>query len=293
MAWLQITFECTPDTAERLTSLLEELGAVSVTLRDAADQPIFEPPRGSAPLWGATLLTALFEGDADRDALLLQVAAGWAPEPLPPARVEVLEDQDWTRSWMDDFHPMQFGRRLWIVPSWCTPPDPAAVNLMLDPGLAFGSGTHPTTTLCLQWLDGLALEGMTVVDYGCGSGVLAIAAARLGAETVWAVDNDPQALLATEDNAARNEVGGRIRTFLPDDLPALQADVVVANILAGPLLTLAPLLAHLARPGGHLALSGILAEQAAEVATAYAPWFELEPPTQQEEWVRLEGTMRS
>jgi ribosomal protein L11 methyltransferase len=184
---------------------------------------------------------------------------------------------------------MRFGANLWIVPSWTAAPDAGAVNILLDPGLAFGTGTHPTTRLCLEWLDAHPTAGQQVIDYGCGSGILAIAAARLGAGHVWAVDNDPQALTATRDNAGRNEVTAHIDTALPAGLPACQADVLIANILAGPLIDLAPHFATLVRPAGAIVLSGILPEQAAQVLAAYRPWFDMALPSEHEGWVRLEG----
>jgi ribosomal protein L11 methyltransferase len=210
---------------------------------------------------------------------------------LPPHRIEILEDKDWIREWMDSYQPMRFGMRLWICPSWRTPPEPDAVNLMLDPGLAFGTGTHPTTSLCLQWLDGLDLNGKTVIDFGCGSGILGIAALLLGAKKVFAIDNDPQALLATRDNAQRNGLGEeQIQALLPEQLPAdISADVVIANILAAPLISLASQLHGKLRKGGDIALSGILAEQADAVAVAYEPVIQWQSQVQQEDWIRLAG----
>jgi len=206
---------------------------------------------------------------------------------------ETLDDQVWERAWMDDFAPMRFGERLWIVPSWSASPDPQAVNLKLDPGLAFGTGTHETTALCLEWLDRADLTGKAVLDFGCGSGVLAIAALLLGAGNATGTDIDPQALTASEDNARNNGVADALRLYLPENLPAdYRCDVLVANILAGPLVELAGQLASYCRPGGSLALSGILAEQAESVRNAYAPWFDLNPTTQQGDWVRIDGVRR-
>lgn len=221
--------------------------------------------------------------------LALLAASGQFAGDLAKARVEILEDKDWEREWMENFHPMQFGQRLWICPSWRDVPDPEAVNVMLDPGLAFGTGTHPTTALCLTWLDGQELGGQTVIDYGCGSGILGIAALKLGAGRVIGVDIDPQAIEASRENAARNGVENGVELYLPADRPQLQADVLVANILAGPLRELASDIASLVKPGGRLALSGILATQAEEVRAAYLPWFEMDAPVEQEEWVRLSG----
>ncbi|CSC86596.1 50S ribosomal protein L11 methyltransferase [Vibrio cholerae] len=201
-----------------------------------------------------------------------------------------MEDKDWEREWMDNFHPMQFGRRLWICPSWREVPDPQAVNVMLDPGLAFGTGTHPTTALCLEWLDNLDLTGKTVIDFGCGSGILAIAAIKLGAAKVIGIDIDPQALLASKDNAARNGVEDQIEVYLPKDQPeGLVADVVVANILAGPLRELSPTIKGLLKPGGQLAMSGILDTQAESVAEFYRDDLELDPIAEKSEWCRISG----
>jgi len=263
-----------------------------VTFMDAEDQPIFEPDLGTTPLWSHTHLLALFEADTDADALVahLRLLTGGH---LPEHHIERIEDQDWERSWMDGFAPMRFGQRLWIVPSWHEAPEPDAVNLLLDPGLAFGTGTHPTTSLCLQWLDGQALEGCSVLDFGCGSGILAIAALLLGAPHAVGTDIDPQALEASRDNAGRNGIADeRFPVYLPADLPQEPADVVVANILAGPLVSLAPQITGLVKRGGRLALSGILAEQAEEVRAAYAAHFQLDPTATLDGWVRISGVRR-
>lgn len=292
MPWLQVRLAITPEQASFYEDALLDVGAVSVTFMDAEDQPIFEPDLGTTPLWSHTHLLALFEGDADGEQILahLRLLTG---DPLPEHQVERIEDQDWERSWMDNFQPMRFGRRLWIVPSWHAAPEPDAVNLLLDPGLAFGTGTHPTTALCLQWLDGQALEGCSVLDFGCGSGILAIAALLLGAERAVGTDIDPQALEASRDNASRNGIDpARFPLYLPQDLPDEQADVVVANILAGPLVQLAPQITARVKHGGRLALSGILAEQADEVRAAYAEAFELDPTAEQDGWVRISGVRR-
>lgn len=292
MPWLQVRLAITPDQASFYEDALLDVGAVSVTFMDAEDQPIFEPDLGTTPLWSHTHLLALFEGNADAEQVLAHLRLLTGDE-LPEHQVERIEDQDWERSWMDNFQPMRFGRRLWIVPSWHAAPEPDAVNLLLDPGLAFGTGTHPTTALCLQWLDGQALEGCSVLDFGCGSGILAIAALLLGAERAVGTDIDPQALEASRDNASRNGIDpARFPLYLPQDLPDEQADVVVANILAGPLVQLAPQITARVKHGGRLALSGILAEQADEVRAAYAEAFELDPTAEQDGWVRISGVRR-
>ncbi|MGK8437772.1 50S ribosomal protein L11 methyltransferase [Ectopseudomonas hydrolytica] len=292
MPWLQVRLAITPEQAETFEDALLEVGAVSVTFMDAEDQPIFEPDLGTTPLWSHTHLLALFEADTDETALIahLQLLCGGT---LPDHHVERIEDQDWERSWMDNFQPMRFGQRLWIVPSWHAAPEPDAVNLLLDPGLAFGTGTHPTTALCLEWLDGQNLDGCRVLDFGCGSGILAIAALLLGAPQAVGTDIDPQALEASRDNANRNGIDpARFPVYLPADLPQQPAEVVVANILAGPLVSLAPQITALVQEGGRLALSGILAEQAEEVRAAYAGAFELDPTAIKDGWVRISGVKR-
>lgn len=292
MPWLQVRLAITPEQAETYEDALLEVGAVSVTFMDAEDQPIFEPDLGTTPLWSNTHLLALFEADTDETALLahLQLLCGGA---LPEHHVERIEDQDWERSWMDGFQPMRFGQRLWIVPSWHAAPEPDAVNLLLDPGLAFGTGTHPTTALCLEWLDSQKLDNCSVVDFGCGSGILAIAALLLGAPQAVGTDIDPQALEASRDNASRNGIDpARFPVYLPADMQQQPADVVVANILAGPLVSLAPQITALVKGGGRLALSGILAEQAEEVRAAYAGAFDLDPTAVKDGWVRISGVKR-
>lgn len=293
MPWLQLTFEITPEDAEHFSDLLTRAGASAITLQDSADQPLYEPPPGETPLWSRTRVIGLFEATVDVDNIVEQIRQALSPEPLPDWRVSPLEDKDWEREWMDNFKPMAFGERLWIVPSWTTPPKPDATNILLDPGLAFGTGTHPTTALCLQWLDEhsrtVNFQYDEVIDYGCGSGILAIAAALLGANHVWAVDNDPQALIATRDNAEKNGVTHCIEAILPDALPDIPVPLLLANILAGPLMALAENFARHVSPCGYIVLSGILNEQAEQVSACYEPWFVMDPPVCQEEWIRLTG----
>ncbi|GHW68934.1 ribosomal protein L11 methyltransferase [Vibrio cholerae] len=291
MPWIQIKLNATNDNAEAIGDMLmEETGAVSVTFLDAKDTPVFEPLPGETRLWGDTDVVALYEADMDTSLILQQIKASNMLAEGFAHKVEQVEDKDWEREWMDNFHPMQFGRRLWICPSWREVPDPQAVNVMLDPGLAFGTGTHPTTALCLEWLDNLDLSGKTVIDFGCGSGILAIAAIKLGAAKVIGVDIDPQALLASKDNAARNGVEDQIEVYLPKDQPeGLVADVVVANILAGPLRELSPIIKGLLKPGGQLAMSGILDTQAESVAEFYRDDLELDPIAEKSEWCRISG----
>ncbi|MBA0169097.1 50S ribosomal protein L11 methyltransferase [Pectobacterium sp. CFBP8739] len=294
MPWIQLKINTSGKVAEQLGDVMMESGAVSVTFQDTHDTPVFEPLPGETRLWGDTDAIALYDAETDMNTVIAMLEQ----EPLLGSgfkhKIEQLEDKDWEREWMDNFHPMQFGKRLWICPSWRDIPDPTAVNVMLDPGLAFGTGTHPTTALCLQWLDGLDLEGKTIIDFGCGSGILAIAALKLGAARAIGIDIDPQAIQASRDNAQRNGVSERLELYLPKDQPAdLSADVVVANILAGPLRELAPLISDLPKVGGHLGLSGVLATQAEGVAEAYADKFTLDPVAEREEWCRITGQRRA
>ncbi len=292
MPWLQVRLAIQPEQAEHWEDTLLELGAVSVTFMDGEDQPIYEPDLGTTPLWSHTHLLALFEDNVDAQALAQHIKL-LGGENTPELDIERIEDQDWERSWMDNFHPMRFGQRLWIVPSWHAAPEPEAVNLLLDPGLAFGTGTHPTTALCLEWLDGQPLDDCNVLDFGCGSGILAIAAKLLGAKQLTCTDIDVQALEATRDNANRNAIAAEdMLVYLPEDMPHQQFDVVLANILAGPLVSLAPQLIAYTRSGGRLALSGILAEQAQEVRDAYSDAFVLEPTAEKDGWVCISGVRR-
>lgn len=298
MPWLELQLTIEAAQQPRAEAALEELGALSVTLMDAdADTPdeaaIFEPGVGETPLWHSLTLLALFEADADRRGLV-HVLNDTLPE-LAPDRIAFREvaDRDWERAWMDRYQPMQFGQRLWIYPWNVEPPhdDRDSTIVRLDPGLAFGTGTHPTTALCLEWLDGLDLENKTVIDYGCGSGVLAIAALKLGAAKAIGIDNDPQALVASRDNAMRNDVANHLQVWLPDELPKdAQADVFVANILAGPLGELAPLFASLSKHGAPFALSGILAGQEPELLELYRTCgFTGLRASRREDWIRIHG----
>ncbi|MGB2221832.1 50S ribosomal protein L11 methyltransferase [Neptunomonas sp.] len=297
MPWLQIKLEINPDSAERYEDILLEAGCAAVTYQDSEDQPIFEPDLGTTPLWQRTTISGLFDTDYDMAATEAFIREAHATifknSDFPTFSAEILEDKDWEREWMKNYHPMQFGQRLWICPSWREAPDPNAVNLMLDPGLAFGTGTHPTTALCLEWLDAQTLEGKKVTDYGCGSGILGIAALLLGADHVIAVDIDIQAIQATRDNLGRNKLSDdRLDAYLPESAPQTATDVLVANILAGPLVELAPTLAERVKPGGLLALSGLLIHQADEIIQAYSPWFDLDPVAEREEWIRVTGVKR-
>jgi len=294
MPFLQLTLAVgTADPAPFEDALLAA-GALSITLEDAADNPVLEPAPGTTPLWPSVQIKALFDAAADQDVIAALLATELA-QPLPPLSFEPIADRAWEREWLKDFRPMRFGRRLWICPDGQRPDAavPDACYIDLDPGLAFGTGTHPTTALCLEWLDGAQLHGKTVIDYGCGSGVLAIAALKLGAAAALAVDIDPQAVIATNDNAQRNGVADRLTVSTVDQMRAQPAHVLLANILAEPLMHLAPRLAELVRPGGELVLSGLLTQQAPAVAMPYAPWFDIQPVAIRDDWARLSGKRRA
>ncbi len=293
MPWIQTHITAAKSNAPFLETLLEGLGALCVTLTDAGDEPQLEPAPGEEKLWSETIITGLFDATTDQNRLrqAVQQAAGSQNIQLK-IETELLQDQPWERAWMENFHPMRFGQRLWVVPRDQQLPSDVqdAVTMMLDPGLAFGTGTHPTTSLCLQWLDGTDLHGKSVIDYGCGSGILGIAALLLGAESVTGIDHDPQALTASRQNADENGVIQHL-TLLPAEKPInKQCDILLANILASVLVELAPLLTEMVKPGGEIALSGILHDQAEMVQQAYEENFLLNPPQQLDDWILITGT---
>lgn len=295
MPWLQIRVQTTPDYVPAFEDTLLECGALVVTFEDVHDDPVYEPELNTTPLWNHTRMTGLFEADADIEHIrpVVEHKAQQLGQSDINLKIEILEDKDWIREWMDSYHPIQFGKRLWVCPSWREVPDANAVNLMLDPGLAFGTGTHPTTALCLEWLDSVDCKNKTVVDYGCGSGILGIAALLLGASNMIGIDIDPQAVEATQANAERNGIeASRYEVKLPPYEGDIKADIVVANILAGPLAELAPVITALVKPNGQLALSGILANQAHNVIDAYREAFHIDSVTEKEEWVRIVATKR-
>ena len=290
MPFLQLTFDIGGSDPAPIEDALIALGANSVTLVDAADDPVLEPAPGETPLWPTIRLHALFDGEAD--ALVITDALAVRFPQMPRPRATRIEDRAWEREWLRDFHPMRFGRRLWVCPGGQPAGDADAVRVELDPGLAFGTGTHPTTAMCLEWLDGRDLIGRAVVDYGCGSGILAIAALKLGASSAHAVDIDPQALIATRENAVRNGIGPALAVTDEPLLARASADVLVANILAGPLVELAPRLAAAVRAGGELAISGVLAEQVDAVTAAYRPWFDITFTGTRDGWGLIAGQRR-
>jgi ribosomal protein L11 methyltransferase len=291
MSFTVLRLDVDADIAERWSDALLEAGALSVDLSDAgadseAESPLYGEPGEPAMLWPHPRLDALFASDADVDAALRDASVRVGSTPPAHQRIAVAE-QDWVRETQRQFAPIEIADGFWIVPSWCEAPDPRAINLKLDPGLAFGTGSHPTTRLCLAWMRELGVAGARLLDYGCGSGVLAIAAARLGAGEVRGVDIDPQAIRASDDNAHHNDVAARFSQ--PDELAPGTFDCVVANILANPLIVLAPALAARVRTGGRIALSGILDAQQVAVIDAYARWFTLAPWRRDDGWVLLHG----
>ena len=297
MPWLTLAVDTDAGHAEALSEALLELGALSVDLLDVdADTPdeqaIFgepgEPPPG---VWQHNRVSALFDDDRDVAAILREAAIRIGLKEIPEYRIETLADNDWVRLTQSQFDPIPISSRLWIVPTWHTPSDPDAINIVLDPGLAFGTGSHPTTRLCLRWLDNNIKGGESVLDYGCGSGILAIAALKLGAARAVGIDVDSQAVIASRDNAAANRVEN-IQFCLPDEAPQDAYDLVVANILTNPLRLLAPLLANATRQGGQIVLSGILEEQAQDVMNIYRQWFDLNAPIFEEGWSCLSGRKR-
>jgi ribosomal protein L11 methyltransferase len=288
MPWLELHLRLESTDHAAVEQALDEAGALAQTLTDAEDNPVLEPAPGETPLWPHLTLQALFA--VERDPLDLLVALdGKLPEAvLRSARFARLDDRDWTRAWMDHYQPMRFGQRLWIYPTTIEPPvDPASVIVRLDPGLAFGTGTHPTTALCLEWLDGLTWNGESLFDYGCGSGVLAVAALRLGAGHAWGLDNDPQALIASHENAQRNEVLDRLTLLSPNSALPAPCDRLVANILLNPLVELADRIASTVKSGGEAAFSGMLNGQEVEFIARYRNLFRDFVVTQREDWIRV------
>lgn len=305
MPYLELSLRCAESAQPRYENALEDVGALSVTMLDADadtsnEHAILEPGVGETPLWDSLVLTALFPAETNALALLAALEAFDPGLDWSQAAFRTVEDEDWERAWLDQFQPMRFGTRTFIVPWNHELPEDAnaagAAVVRLDPGLAFGSGTHPTTALCLRWLDELAardeLQGKPVLDFGCGSGILALAALKLGAARAVGVDNDPQALIASHDNAQRNEIGDQLAVYLPADEPVATYPVVVANILASALDALAEILASRVAPGGRIALSGILHGQEAELLQRYATWFDQLVATQDGDWMRIDGVRR-
>lgn len=293
MNWIQWRLTIKGQVSEPLEALLLDSGAVSITYQDAANRPVLEPDPGEIRLWDDLILIALYQADVNSREIegVLSNLPVW--QDVRSSQWEVLEDKDWVRAWMDNYHPMQFGESLWICPTNAEPPNPDAINIMLDPGLAFGSGTHPTTALCLEYLEKKIQGGEEIVDFGCGSGILAIAAVKLGANKAIGTDHDPQAVIASRDNAERNGVSeNQFPVFHSDDFHTQPCDGVVANILAETLKHLSTEISELIRPGGWIAMSGILESQIDSVKTAYQKTIDFDQPTILDDWVLLTGTKK-
>ncbi len=296
MDWCQFVMDLDSLDPGIVEETFSRLGANSVTLSDAGDDPVLEPGPGETPLWSSTRITGLFPGDADMDTFRSALLSELGLAELPAHHIEKLADRAWEREWLKDFGAMRFGERLWICPTGSEVDNKSAVVVHLDPGLAFGTGTHPTTALCLEWLDGIDLVGKTLLDYGCGSGVLAIAGLKLGCRSATGMDIDPQAIIATRQNATDNDVADNLLVAGSPDGIEGQFDVVVANILARPLAQFADSITSTLASRGMLALSGVLCEQADKVMTAYKAWIEFEEPVFREQdgqiWSRLTGLRR-
>ena len=292
--WQQLKIQLHSEDTSYFEQILFDSDAISISYLDAEDQPVFQEEPGSTPLWDNTFLLCLFNTKTDLGSLLNKLRCNTKVLNNKSLNIELIEDQDWERSWMKDFEPIKFGEKLWICPSWLSPPEPNAVNIKLDPGLAFGTGNHATTSLCLRWLDQADVRGSEVIDYGCGSGVLSIASALLGAVKVHSVDNDPQAISATIDNSRRNKVPGDVlTTYLPEAFPPVHADILIANILERPLIDLSEKFAELVKKGGYITLSGLLEEQIPSLLSCYDRWFDMEAPQVEQGWVLLCGTRKS
>jgi ribosomal protein L11 methyltransferase len=294
MPFLQLKLATTREQAEPLSEVLDTLGALAITLQDAQDQPIYAPGIGETPLWDQIALTALFDEHTEMPLIIQDLQSHFGSSIGLHATIELIVDQAWEHTWKDDFKPQCYLNTLWVYPSWDLPAERPAHSLILDPGMAFGTGKHPTTQLCLTWLAQNISHPELVIDYGCGSGILAIAALKLGAQKAYAVDNDPQALTATRANAEINEISAtQLQTYLPENLPGAQTDILIANILAAPLIDLAPTFAQLLKPGGKMVLSGILAEQVDTIRGVYSSWVTFDAPQYNDEWACLSGTAKT
>jgi ribosomal protein L11 methyltransferase len=290
MRWWQFSLNCQASELESVENLMLELDALSISISDAGDEPIYEPLPGTTPLWRESILTATFDAETDHENLYQRIADALPDHLASGLRQHSLQNQDWEQAYKQHFKPIQCAPGLWIVPSWSEPPEPQATVIVLDPGLAFGTGSHPTTALCLAWLAANKPEGMRVIDFGCGSGILAIAAIKLGATGVGAIDIDAQALSACEANVRANEIDpGQVRISTPETMETESVELLMANILAGPLVELAPRFAELVKPGGQILLSGILQSQLNDIQLAYQPWFAMAAPDHREDWVCISG----
>ncbi|NOX43111.1 MAG: 50S ribosomal protein L11 methyltransferase [Gammaproteobacteria bacterium] len=299
--WLQLKIHTSDKYVDVLSDALSDLGASAVTFIDNADEPIYEPDLGTTPFWQQTTVVGLFASDIDTESVIAQLRLKVGEDIALTWSSERLKDRVWEKAWMDHFDPIKFGENLWICPSWRAIPDPQGINILLDPGLAFGTGTHPTTALCLEALSRRSLNHTKVIDYGCGSGILAIASIKLGASNAWCIDNDPQALIATKENAKKNNVEKKCQLYMADAFSRLcsqhdstvRADLLIANILAKPLTELAAYFSLLLNHGAEIMLSGILENQEQEIVQAYKPWFDITDVSKAEEWLCIEAKRRN
>ncbi len=294
MAWWQLSVQSSAAELEQTENSLLELGAVAITLSDAKDEPLYEPLPGDTPIWQHSIVTGLFAQKHSLEALYDGLIQSLPEHQIHTAKKTVIDDQDWSRVHLQYFKPIQCAQKLWVVPSWHEAPDPSAVNIQLDPGLAFGTGGHATTALCLSWLGEHDIQNQSVIDYGCGSGILAIAAYKLGASEIHSVDIDPQALEASRENARRNDIDPALLNItLPEAFKSEPVDLLIANILSGPLVKFVARFSELVKPGGQILLSGILQTQANDIKQAYLPYFELDPICVKDDWIRVSGTRKS
>lgn len=294
MAWWQLSVQSTAAELEQTEDSLLELGAVAITLSDAKDEPLYEPLPGDSPVWQHSIVTGLFTQQHSLEVLYDGLIQRLPEHQIQSAKKTIVDDQDWSRTHLQYFKPIQCAEKLWVVPSWHQPPDPSATNIQLDPGLAFGTGGHATTALCLSWLGENDIKDKSVIDYGCGSGILAIAAYKLGASELRSIDIDPQALDASRDNAQRNDIDpAQLNISLPEQLNPEPVDLLIANILSGPLVSFAPKFAELVKIEGRILLSGILETQVKEIEQAYLPYFELDPICIKEDWIRVSGIRKN
>ncbi len=290
MPWWELTIQCSKQELEQTEDVLLQLGAISLTIGDARDEPIYEPLPGDTPVWSHSIVTGLFEQTRSLEDLYDDLVKKLPSHQVATIHKCQLDDQVWERSFLEHYKPLKFGHNLWICPSWHEPPNPDACNIILDPGLAFGTGSHPTTALCLEFLDQHPPQGKSVLDYGCGSGILAIAAYKLGAGKVYCIDIDPQALDSTANNAKRNSIDPAVLNIsLPDEQIIEPVEYLMANILSGPLIELEPKFVQLTKPGAQLLLSGILAQQKNQIIQAYQKHFILDPVKIQDDWCRVSG----
>jgi len=293
MSWTQIKLQTTSDRCDFVESLLLECGACAVTIQDALDHPIYEPAHGTEPLWEQIILTGLFDASLSIDEIVIGLNTQ-GEDTFTVNHIDIIDDKQWDKEWTKHFHPIQFREKLWICPSWIEPPDPKGLNLKIDPGLAFGTGSHPTTALCIEWLANHDIEGLQLIDYGCGSGILGLAGTLLGAKHCVSIDTDQQALDSTIINTQKNNIpDSQLQTYLPENAPQIKADIVISNILANTLIDLCEHLSSYQNSNGIILLSGILKSQVEEVSIAYHEWYSIKSVTTRDEWACIHGIKKA